>query len=76
MEILRKFWAGWKRFGQFMGDIIGRLVLTIFYFTVFLPFGVGVRLFGDRLDIRSRVSSGWRERKTLDLTLDDSRRLS
>ena len=44
MEALRKFWHAWKRFGQFMGDLIGRLVLTVFYFTLFMPFGLGVRV--------------------------------
>lgn len=74
MGILSKFWAGWKRFGQFMGDFIGRLVLTIFYFTIFLPFGAGIRLFGDRLDTKRQITPGWQSRKTVDLTIEDSRR--
>ena len=75
MEALRKFWKAWKRFGQFIGDFIGRLVLTIFYFTLFMPFGLGVRLFGDPLSIRPSSRTKWVERQTNDLTLDDSRRL-
>jgi hypothetical protein len=75
METLRKVWEGWKRFGQFMGDLIGRLVLTVFYFTLFMPFGLGVRFFGDPLAIRPGSRSKWVERKTNDLTLEDSRRL-
>jgi hypothetical protein len=75
MEVLRKVWEAWKRFGQFMGDLIGRLVLTIFYFTLFMPFGLGVRLFGDPLSLRSSSSAKWVDRKTHDLTLEDSRRL-
>lgn len=75
MEALRKVWEAWKRFGQFMGDMFGRLVLTVFYFTLFMPFGLGVRFFGDPLAIRARGSSKWLERKTPDLTLEDSRRL-
>jgi hypothetical protein len=59
-----------------MGDVIGRLVLTIFYFTIFLPFGAGVRLLADRLDFKRQVKPSWRERKTMDLTIDDSRRLT
>ncbi len=74
MDILRKFWAGWKRFGHFMGDLFGRLVLTIFYFTIFLPFGLIMRLWGDRLDIKSNVKPIWQERNTKDLTPDDARR--
>jgi hypothetical protein len=75
MEILRKVWHAWKRFGQFMGDLIGRLVLTVFYFTLFMPFGLGVRFFGDPLALRPRDRSKWLERTTKDLTLEDSRRL-
>ena len=75
MEALRKFWHGWKRFGQFMGDFIGRLVLTIFYFTLFMPFGLGVRFFGDPMALRPSSRSKWLERKTQDLTLEDARRL-
>jgi hypothetical protein len=75
MEALRKVWQAWKRFGQFMGDLIGRLVLTVFYFTLFMPFGLGVRFFGDPLAMRAHGRPKWLERKTQDLTLDDSRRL-
>jgi len=71
-----KFWIAWKRFGQFMGDVIGRLVLTIFYFTIFLPFGLGVRLFDDRLGIKNGLKPKWLNRKTADLTLYDARRQS
>lgn len=75
MEALRKVWQAWKRFGQFIGDLIGRLVLTVFYFTLFMPFGLGLRLFGDPLTLRPRGLAKWLERKTQDLTLEDSRRL-
>ena len=75
MESLRKVWQAWKRFGQFIGDLIGRVVLTAFYFTLFMPFALGVRLFGDPLAIRPLNRAKWLERRTQDLTLEDSRRL-
>ncbi len=75
MEALKKFWHAWKRFGQVMGDFIGRLVLTVFYFTLFMPFGLGVRFFADPLALRPSGPSKWLERTTKDLTIDDSRRL-
>ena len=34
----KEAWRLWKRFGEALGDIIARVVLTIFYFTVMLPF--------------------------------------
>jgi hypothetical protein len=75
MESLRKGWQAWNRFGQFMGDLLGRLVLTVFYFTLFMPFGLGVRLLGDPLAIRPLSRAKWLERSTHDVTLEDSRRL-
>ena len=75
MEALRKFWHAWKRFGQFMGDLIGRLVLTVFYFTLFMPFGLGVRFFGDPLALHPRGRSNWLERTAKDPTLEGTRRL-
>jgi hypothetical protein len=76
MEYLRRFWAAWKKFGQMMGDVIARVVLTLFYFTVFLPFGLFMRLFRDPLDIKKQVPSGWQTRQTNDLTLEDGKRLT
>jgi hypothetical protein len=75
METLRKVWQTWKRIGQFIGDQVGRLVLTVFYFTLFMPFALGVRFFGDPLAIRPLNRAKWLERRTHDLTLEDSRRL-
>jgi hypothetical protein len=75
METLRKVWEAWKRIGQTIGDTVARVVLTIFYFTLFMPFGLGVRFLGDPLAMRQRGRSKWLERTTQDLTLKDSRRL-
>jgi len=75
MVILRKIWAGWKRVGQFIGDFIARLVLTAFYFTIFLPFGLGVRLLGDPLGIKAKGKVHWLDRSTHDLVMEDARRI-
>jgi hypothetical protein len=71
---MKKFWAGWKRFGQALGDFLARVVLTLFYFTVFVPFGLMVSLFSDPLEIKPPVKAAWSARTTRDLTLDDARR--
>ena len=75
METLRKVWQAWKRIGQFIGDAVARVVLTVFYFTLFMPFALGLRLLGDPLTLRPLSGAKWLERKTHDLTLDDTRRL-
>jgi hypothetical protein len=75
MEFLRKVWEIWKRIGQFIGDQLARVVLTAFYFTLFVPFALGVRFFADPLAIGPHSSAKWLERTTQDLTLEDARRL-
>lgn len=72
--MLKRFWEGWKRFGHWMGDMIARVVLTVFYFTIFMPFGLGVRLFSDPLMIKSRPADLWLARSTRDKTIEDTRR--
>ena len=78
METLRKIWSAWKQFGQKIGDFFARVVLSIFYFTIFFPFGLGLRLFGDPLTLKSFDDNEvmWLERETKDLVIDDARRLS
>jgi 4-amino-4-deoxy-L-arabinose transferase-like glycosyltransferase len=62
---------------HFIGDCIARVVLSLFYFTLFVPYGVGARLFGDPLDMKAKAKpSWWLERTTRDLALDDARRQS
>ena len=74
--MLNKIWKIWRRVGQAIGDFIGRLVLTLFYFTFFMPFGLGVRLLADPLDIKSRYQVGWLKRSTRDSNINNVRRLS
>ena len=76
MNLVRKVWSAWKRFGQLMGDLIGRVVLTVFYFTLFAPFGLGVRLGGDPLMVGPKHKARWLERTTGDRALDEARRLT
>lgn len=71
IEKLRAFWELWKRFGRFMGNIVTRIVLTVLYFTVFVPFGVGARLFTDPLQIKEERDVSWNQRQTGDKTLEE-----
>ncbi|MCO5183452.1 MAG: hypothetical protein M9928_10340 [Anaerolineae bacterium] len=76
MPFLRSLWESWKKVGRVIGDFIARVILTLFYFTIFLPFGLVVRLFSDRLDSKEWRAPAWDERKTTDLTIEDTRRQS
>ncbi len=75
METLRKVWGAWKQCGGFIGNVAARIALTVFYFTIFVPFGLGVRLLSDPLATRRRrLPSLWLSRRTTDLTLPDAQR--
>jgi len=74
MTVLKKLWQGWKAFGHFLGNLLARLVLSIFYFTIFVPFGLGVRRWSDPLQIKTGPTSLWRPRSTGDQTLAEVER--
>ena len=74
MKLLRVIWRKWRAFGRVMGDFVARIIMTIFYFTIALPFGVGVRLFKDPLHLKT-PENGWRKREDRDETLESARRL-
>lgn len=74
-ELAGRAWQGWLEIGRYFGDFQSRLLLTLFYFTVFVPFGAGLRLFGDPLRLRRPPEgSGWEARESLDAGLPASRR--
>jgi hypothetical protein len=75
MQALKQVWPLWKRFAEAIGNVIGRLFLTIFYFTLLAPFGLGVRLRGDPLAIKARHDIEWARREVSSPSLDKARRL-
>jgi len=75
MVYAKRVWQSWLRTARFIGDQIGRVFLTIFFFTVFMPFALIIRFFGDPLAMRPSHHAKWLERRTHDLAIKDSRRL-
>ena len=75
MRTLKRAWTAWRRIGQKIGDFLARVVLSVFYFTVFLPFALVVRLFQDPLKIRPRnLKTYWEGKQAQPTGLDDARR--
>ena len=75
MGILKTVWEFWKKVAQFIGDVIARVVLTFFYFTLVLPFGLGVHLFGDPLRLKPGLRENfWLDRETKDLELEHGKK--
>ncbi len=74
-QLLLRLWHGWQELGRHIGDFQARLLLTVFYFTVFVPFGILTRLFLDPLHVRKGVyQSGLNSRKTLDTDIPSAQR--
>ena len=74
MNVLRTVWRKWRAFGKVMGDFVARIVMTIFYFTIAIPFGIGVRLFKDPLRLKSKEVA-WLKREEREETIETARRL-
>lgn len=57
LRIVRRLWAGWKRVARAIGDFQARVLLTLIYAVLVLPFGLLVRLFSDPLNIKKRPAT-------------------
>lgn len=69
-----RIWMRWKSFGRFLGNLLARIILTIFYFTVFVPFGSIVTLLGDWMHTKSVPDEFWQFRESSIDTLESVRR--
>jgi len=75
MNLLRRVWNLWVPIGHFIGNWIARTVLTIFYFTILLPYGLGVRFLSNPLSIKKPLRVSWSERTPVGTDLEKCRRL-
>jgi hypothetical protein len=61
VQNLKAGWNAWKRIAQKIGNFQARVLLTILYAVVVLPFGLMSRLFSDSLQIKKRPTQ-WIDR--------------
>lgn len=73
LETLKKLWAVWKRLAHKIGDFQARVILTVIYALLVLPFGVAVRLFADPLRIKRRPTA-WLDHSQESAGLEFARR--
>jgi hypothetical protein len=52
--MLKHAWETWTRLAHKIGNFQARVLLTVFYGVLLLPFGLAVRLFSDPLRINRR----------------------
>lgn len=62
MCALKTLWEKWKVIAHKIGDFQARVLLSIFYFVVFGPFAVGLRILSNPLRIRVIGAHGWLKR--------------
>jgi hypothetical protein len=75
LSILSKAWSRFKIIGGVVGNYQGRTIALAFYYTILVPFGLGVRLFSDPLRLKQAAgSSTWLPREAVSSNLDDARR--
>ncbi len=53
-EQLKRIWAAWKKIAHTIGNFQARVLLTVIYAVLLLPFGLAVRAFSDSLHIKKR----------------------
>jgi hypothetical protein len=57
-------WKAWKRFARRMGNYQSRVLMALIYFTIVLPFGLGVTLLADPLKTRHiKGASRWQPKE-------------
>ena len=66
-------WEGWKRVGHAIGNFQARVLLTVIYYVLVLPFGLAVRLFSDSMHMKNRPEK-WFDHPPLPNTLEEARR--
>jgi len=54
---VKSLWSAWKRLAHKIGNFQARVLLTILYAVVVLPFGVAARLFSDSMKIKHRPTA-------------------
>ncbi|MCC7260998.1 MAG: hypothetical protein IT369_00615 [Candidatus Latescibacteria bacterium] len=70
----KRAWQRWLRIATVIGDFQARVVLSLFYFVIALPFGLLVRLFADPLGIKGRRTTTWTSFADRTQTLDQAAR--
>jgi len=66
-------WERWQIIARINGDYIARLVVNLFFFTIMVPFALGVKFLTDPLSLRKNASSQWLPRKPVGAKLDEAR---
>ncbi|MBZ0302901.1 MAG: hypothetical protein K8J31_24360 [Anaerolineae bacterium] len=74
-DIFKTAWSRLLVITAVIGDVQGRFIAVLFYYTVLVPFGIGTRLSGDPLHMKvTQGQSQWLDRPPTGSALDDARK--
>ncbi len=65
--------ARWKKIGHAIGNFQARVLLTLIYYVLVLPFGLAVRVFSDSMHMKKRPDK-WFDHPAIPNTLEEARR--
>lgn len=70
-ELIGIAWDRLRVIAAIVGDVQGRFIALLFYFTILVPFGIGSRLLSDPLRLRiNREQSTWLNREPIPTDLN------
>lgn len=63
ISILKALWLYWKDIAQVIGHFQSRVLLSLFYFLLFGPVSLALKILADPLLIRPRAGTRWTDRE-------------
>lgn len=73
--MLRHLWQEWLILARHIGNFQARVLITLVYFTLILPFGLALAWFTDTLRMKpAPANRAWLERTTRDRDLEQARK--
>lgn len=76
-NLINKLWQSWGDFSKRIGNFQSRIVLSLFFFILVLPFALPVKMFSDPLRIRYQgTESHWLPKTKTEVDLEHFRRQS
>lgn len=61
-SFLNKIWSAWKKFARAFARVQLEIILFVFYFLIFTPFGLVMKLFGfDPLRQKLKADTNWQD---------------
>lgn len=74
-DTIQLAWDRFKIITAVIGDVQGRLIATLFYFTILVPFGLASRTFSDPLHIKfASLTTSWQDRAPISEDLEAAKR--